>query len=186
MGKRNCFTLGGPRTKASQSRTRSYSIISLVHIWLIQAGVGYSEKFIKPFPCHWIGFSLLPMWGGLQQKDKGKAFSLKPSRTFSACFLSLCPLNSQMWTNQPNKTTTTKTLTNSLGEWLFTPAFLRLRWQRICLLCGRSRFDPWVGEISWRRKWLPTPIFCLENPIDRGDWWATIHSVTKSWAGLSG
>ena len=22
---------------------------------------------------------------------------------------------------------------------------------------------------------------CLENPIDGGDWWATVHGVTKSW-----
>ena len=25
---------------------------------------------------------------------------------------------------------------------------------------------------------------CLENPMDRGAWWATVHRVTKSWAGL--
>ena len=24
---------------------------------------------------------------------------------------------------------------------------------------GRPRFDPWVGKISWRRKWQPTPVF---------------------------
>ena len=23
----------------------------------------------------------------------------------------------------------------------------------------RPRFYPWVGMISWRREWLPTPIF---------------------------
>ena len=23
----------------------------------------------------------------------------------------------------------------------------------------RHRFDPWVGNIPWRRKWLPTPVF---------------------------
>ena len=23
----------------------------------------------------------------------------------------------------------------------------------------RHRFDPWVGKISWRRKWQPTPVF---------------------------
>ena len=23
---------------------------------------------------------------------------------------------------------------------------------------------------------------CLENPLDRGAWWATVHGVTKSWA----
>ena len=25
--------------------------------------------------------------------------------------------------------------------------------------CRRSRFDPWVRKISWRRKWQPTPVF---------------------------
>ena len=23
----------------------------------------------------------------------------------------------------------------------------------------RFGFDPWVGKIPWRRKWLPTPVF---------------------------
>ena len=27
----------------------------------------------------------------------------------------------------------------------------------------RLGFDPWVGKIPWRRKWLPTPIFLLEE-----------------------
>ena len=26
---------------------------------------------------------------------------------------------------------------------------------------------------------------CLENSMDRGDWWASVHVVTKSWTGLS-
>ena len=26
---------------------------------------------------------------------------------------------------------------------------------------------------------------CLENPMDRGAWWAAIHGVAKSWARLS-
>ena len=34
-----------------------------------------------------------------------------------------------------------------------------LKWQRICLQCGRPGFDPWVGKIPWRREWLPSPIF---------------------------
>ena len=25
--------------------------------------------------------------------------------------------------------------------------------------CRRSRFDPWVRKIPWRRKWQPTPVF---------------------------
>ena len=27
------------------------------------------------------------------------------------------------------------------------------------LQCGRPGFDPWVGEIPWRREKLPTPVF---------------------------
>ena len=23
----------------------------------------------------------------------------------------------------------------------------------------RPRFNPWVGKISWRREWQPTPVF---------------------------
>ena len=30
---------------------------------------------------------------------------------------------------------------------------------RICLQCRRCTFDPWVREISWRKKWQPTPVF---------------------------
>ena len=26
---------------------------------------------------------------------------------------------------------------------------------------------------------------CLENPMDGGDWWATVHGVTRSWTWLS-
>ena len=29
------------------------------------------------------------------------------------------------------------------------------------------------------------PYSCLENSVDRGAWWATLHRVTKSWTGLS-
>ena len=26
---------------------------------------------------------------------------------------------------------------------------------------------------------------CLENSVDRGAWWATVHGFTKSWTRLS-
>ena len=32
----------------------------------------------------------------------------------------------------------------------------------------------------WRRKWQPTPVFCLENPRDGGAWWAAVHGVARS------
>ena len=33
-----------------------------------------------------------------------------------------------------------------------------LSWKRIHLQCRRPGFDPWVGKIPRRRKWLPTPV----------------------------
>ena len=33
--------------------------------------------------------------------------------------------------------------------------------------CRRRQFDPWVGKIPWRKKWQPTPVFCLENTRQR-------------------
>ena len=29
----------------------------------------------------------------------------------------------------------------------------------------RCEFDPWTGKIPWRRKWQPTPVSCLANPM---------------------
>ena len=28
----------------------------------------------------------------------------------------------------------------------------------------RREFDPWVGKISWRREWQPTPVFLPGKP----------------------
>ena len=56
--------------------------------------------------------------------------------------------------------------------------------QPICLQCRRLGFDPWVGKIPWRREWQPTPVFLLENPMDRRAWQATVHEVAKGWTRL--
>ena len=36
-------------------------------------------------------------------------------------------------------------------------------------------FDSWVGKFPWRRSWQPLQYSCLENPMDRGAWWATVY-----------
>ena len=46
--------------------------------------------------------------------------------------------------------------------------------------CKSRRFDPWVGKIPWRRAWQPLQYSCLENLMDGGAWWATVHGVAKS------
>ena len=32
------------------------------------------------------------------------------------------------------------------------------------LQCRRSGFEPWVGEMPWRREWQPTPVFLPGEP----------------------
>ena len=49
----------------------------------------------------------------------------------------------------------------------------------------RWAFNPWVWKIPWRRKCNPLQYSCLENPMDRGAWQATVHGVAKSRTWLS-
>ena len=49
-----------------------------------------------------------------------------------------------------------------------------------CRRRQRHGFNPWVGKIPWRMAWQPLQYSCLENPMDRGAWWSTVHGVAKS------
>ena len=44
---------------------------------------------------------------------------------------------------------------------------------------------PGLGRSPGGRHGNPLQYSCLENPMDRGDWWAMVHRVTKSWTQLS-
>ena len=55
-----------------------------------------------------------------------------------------------------------------------------------------SAGDPWVGgsipgsgRSPGEGNGNPLQYSCLENPMDRGAWWATVHGVTKGWTWLS-
>ena len=47
-------------------------------------------------------------------------------------------------------------------------------------ICRRPGFKPWVGKMSWRRKWQPTPIFL---PGESHGWRSlggvTVHRVAE-------
>ena len=45
---------------------------------------------------------------------------------------------------------------------------------------GAAGFDSWVGKIPWRGHGYSLQYSFLENPMDRGARWATIHGITKS------
>ena len=44
---------------------------------------------------------------------------------------------------------------------------------------------PGLGRSSGEENGNLLQYSCLENPMDRGTWWATVQGVTKSWTGLS-
>ena len=44
---------------------------------------------------------------------------------------------------------------------------------------------PGLGRSSGEANGNPLQYSGLENSMDRGTWWATVHGVTKSWTRLS-
>ena len=54
-----------------------------------------------------------------------------------------------------------------------------------CNARNQTVFDLCVGKISWKGNGFPLQYSCLENPMDRGPWQATVHGVTKSQTWLS-
>ena len=46
--------------------------------------------------------------------------------------------------------------------------------------CRRCGFNLWVERMSWRRKWLLTPVLLPGESQGRGGWRATIHGIAES------
>ena len=44
---------------------------------------------------------------------------------------------------------------------------------------------PRLGRFPGGGNGIKFQYFCLENPKDRGAWWAIVHEVAKSWTKLS-
>ena len=70
----------------------------------------------------------------------------------------------------------------SVGEEIGYPTYTSilglpwwLSWQRNHLQCGRPEFDPWVGNISWRREGYLLQYSGQENSMD-----CIVHGVVKS------
>ena len=77
----------------------------------------------------------------------------------------LAGLLSEVWTAGPSPTHSTHTTTTSQGPW----ASARVHFE--------NKVDhPTLGE----RHGNPLQYSCLENPLDRGAWWAIVHRITKS------
>ena len=77
----------------------------------------------------------------------------------------------------------------SFEDSFFPPQFYQYV-LKLFLLIARNKSTCNVGNLSsitglgrfpGKGNGYPLQYSCLENPMDRGAWWATIHGVTKSW-----
>ena len=55
-----------------------------------------------------------------------------------------------------------------------------LRWSRIACDAGDLGSIPGLGRSPGGGHGNPLQYSCLENPMDRGAWWATVHAGAKS------
>ena len=68
-------------------------------------------------------------------------------------------------------------------NWISYTLLMLPRWlsgEESVYQCRRHGFDPWGRKMPWRSSGNPLQYSCLENPTDRGAWWATVHRVSKS------
>ena len=166
--------------KLRQRKQAWGKIIYLFWPWLVACGVLVLQPRIEPWPWQWKHQVLAT---GLPKTAKG-FFGL-------ALFLSMknrlfVPKCNSMEGTEQNLAgySPCDHKESSLTEWLFPFGLPRCRSGEEsacqCRRHKRPRFNPWVGEISWRRKSNLLQYSWLENSTDRGAWWVTVIGVTKS------
>ena len=68
--------------------------------------------------------------------------------------------------------------------WMSMPPWLLSRKESTCN-AGDLGSISGLGRSPGRGNDNPLQYSCLENPMGRGAWWATVHGVAKSWTWLS-
>ena len=68
----------------------------------------------------------------------------------------------------------------------YSPGTLQLKWMLI--KNPPTKLETWVQSLGWKGEENGDPLqySCLENPMDRGAWGATVGRVAKSWTQLRG
>ena len=109
-----------------------------------------------------------------------EAFFLKIYIGIWASTIGLHWSSNQLWNYMPRVLVNRRITFPTEILWLLLLQVLHRFCISFCLQCGRLEFDPWVRKILWRRKWQPTPVCLLGNPMDRGAWQTTDHGVAES------
>ena len=74
------------------------------------------------------------------------------------------------------------------SEWSFGAFYHHPRWlsgKESACQAGDAGSIPRWGRFSGERNGNPLQCSCLENPMERGGWRATVPGITKSWTQLS-
>ena len=56
----------------------------------------------------------------------------------------------------------------------------QLLWEALLDSASRVRYKLLVAAVTGEGNGTPLQYSCLENPMDRGAWWAAVHGVAKS------
>ena len=66
----------------------------------------------------------------------------------------------------------------------FIPEYVKPFWTRDVHTGWAMILNRFIFRLSFHgSNGTPLQYSCLENPVDRGTWWATVHGVAKSWTG---
>ena len=65
-------------------------------------------------------------------------------------------------------------------NWEGTRASLEAQLVKNLPACRRPGLDPWLGKSPGGGQGNPLQYSSLENPMDRGGWWAAVHRVSQS------
>ena len=92
--------------------------------------------------------------------------NIQPRQRTESLYQNACGMFMQCYLEQPKAV-------NRLPRWLSGK-------ESFCQ-CRRCRFVPGLGRSPGGGHGNLLQYSCLENPMDRGIWWAIVHGVTKSW-----
>ena len=95
-----------------------------------------------------------------------KKLKIEPLSDTAVSFLGICPTEMEILSEGNSCISMlTAALFTIAKRWKQTLVMKGFPWwlsgrEHICQ-CRRCRFNPWVGNIPWRRKWQPNPVFLL-------------------------
>ena len=119
------------------------------------------------------------LWFTLSIRDAGNVPKSGPEESVHRTRPSLCGSPGGWTTAQPSPRGRLRLQWHQkTRQWGWCPTTLPVTSGH--LQCRRPGCDPWVGTVPRGGHGNPLQCSCLENPMDRGAWRATVHGVTES------